>query len=189
MKWFEPDKRIEIIEQEDKLLVRAVGIKRVGDFLIPIVLGAGMEYFALRNGNSVLTLFGLLVVGLGVGGQFRNRDGEITITKDDLTASGDQGEWETGYVRFRWMDISGEEYQASGEDSAGGLYARTGWWSSKCLMAGLNREQSEEVIAAIYRRFPYLEMAEDSRGWSLFGGGSEIMTLGLSKTDESSTGK
>jgi hypothetical protein len=29
-------------------------------------------------------------------------------------------------------------------------------------------------------------MAEDSGGWSLFGGGSEIMTLGLSKSDESS---
>jgi hypothetical protein len=51
-------------------------------------------------------------------------------------------------------------------------------------MAGLNREQSEEVIAAIYRRFPYLEMAEDTGGWSLFDGGSEIMTLGLSKPDK-----
>jgi hypothetical protein len=48
-------------------------------------------------------------------------------------------------------------------------------------MAGLNREQSEEVIAAIFQRFPYVVMAEDNDGWSLFGNASGLTTLGLSQ--------
>jgi len=50
--------------------------------------------------------------------------------------------------------------------------------------AGLNKEQSEEVIATAYRRFPYVVMAEDNDGWSLFGNRSELTTLGLSKRKE-----
>jgi hypothetical protein len=82
---------------------------------------------------------------------------------------------------FRWADISGLDFRQGGEDEPSGLYARTGRWNATCLMAGLNREQSEEVIAAVYRRFPYVEMAKDNDGWSLFGGGSGLTTLGLSK--------
>lgn len=184
MNWFGPAKRIEIIEQEDGLLIRAIGIKRVVDFLVMVLVAAGVAYMAWREASWILALGAILVAALEMVIWFRDEDAEINVTKKELWATGDQGNWTTGYVRFRWLDISGLEYQAGGEDSAGGLYARTGAWSSKCLMAELDREQSEEVIAAIYRRFPYLEMAEDSGGWSLFGGDNEIMTLGLSKSDK-----
>lgn len=189
MNWFGPAKRIEIIEQEGGLMIRATGIRRVVDFLVMVLIAAGVAFMAWRDASWTLAFGAIVVAALEIAIWFRNEDGEVNVTEHDLTASGDLGGWSTGYVRFRWMDISGLEYQAGGENSEGGLYARTGGWSSRCLMAGLDREQAEEVIAAIYRRFPYVGMAEDNGGWSLFGGGSEIMTLGLSKSNESSSEK
>jgi len=50
-------------------------------------------------------------------------------------------------------------------------------------MPHVNKEQAEEIIAAIYRRFPYVEMTTDDDGWLPLGGKSDLTTLGLSKSD------
>jgi len=120
-------------------------------------------------------------LGTAIWFRFRNEDGEIRVTDGEILAYGDTGGWSKGYVRFRWADISGLDYRVGAEDGPSGLFARTGRWNATCILAGLSREQSEEVIAAIFQRFPYVVMAEDNDGWSLFGNGSELTTLGLSK--------
>jgi hypothetical protein len=183
MNWLGPAKRIEVVEQGDMLLVRATGIRRAIDLLLPLVF-ATWGYFVWRD-HHWLMFFGILFgFGSAVWFAFRSHDGELRITDTEVVASGDLGGWSGGYVQFRWADISGLEYRPGGEDSNEGLYVKTGQWHAYCVMAGLNKEQSEEVIATAYRRFPYVVMAEDNDGWSLFGNRSELTTLGLSKRKE-----
>jgi hypothetical protein len=180
MNWLGPAKRIELVEQGDVLLIKAAGGKSAVDLLLPL-FACVWTYFAWRDKNWILCFFGLFFLGSSVWMLFRDRDGEVRVSGTDIVASGDLGQWTDGSVQFRWIDISGLEFR-QGEDEPGGLYARTGRWSSTCIMAGLSREQTEEVIAAIYRRFPYVVMAEDRQGWSLFGDGSGLISLGLSKS-------
>jgi len=179
MNWLGPAKRIELVEQGDVLLIKAAGGTSAIDLLLPL-FACGWTYFVWRDKHWVLLFFGLFFLGSSVWMLFRDRDGEVRVSDTDIVASGDLGGWIADTVQFRWIDVSGLEFR-QGEDEPGGLYARTGRWSATCIMAGLSREQSEEVIAAIYQRFPYVVMAEDRDGWSLFGGGSGLISLGLSK--------
>jgi hypothetical protein len=180
MNWFGSEKQIEVLEQCDLLLIKATGTRRAVDLLVPL-FACLWTYFVWRDQNWVLFFIGLFFFCSSIWMLFRSKDGELRITGTDIMATGDRGGWIDESVQFRWADISGLDFRQGGEDEPCGLYARTGRWSATCVMAGLNREQSEEVIAAVYKRFPYVVMAEDKDGWSLFGNGSELTTLGLSK--------
>jgi hypothetical protein len=175
------EKQIEVVEQEDGLLIKAIRIRRVVDQVIPIAVCVGLAYMAWRDHSWLLSFGSMLALGVTVRDWFLNDESELRITDKEILASGYLGGWSRDYVRFRWVDISGLDYRQGAEDELIGLYARTGRWNATCVMAGLNREQAEEVIATVFRRFPYVVMAEDDDGWSLFGTGSQMTTLGLSK--------
>lgn len=184
MNWLGPGKQIQVVEQDDGLLIQVTGIKRNVDLLIPVAVFVGIAYMAWRDHSWLLSFGAAFAFGTAVWSRFRNEDGELRITDGEILAYGDLGGWSKGYVRFRWADISGLDYRVGAEDGPSGLFARSGQWNATCIMAGLSREQSEEVITAIFQRFPYIAMAEENDGWSLFGSGSEITTLGLSKPKE-----
>jgi hypothetical protein len=181
MSWRGPGKHIQVVEQDDGLLIKVTGIKQSIDLLIPIVVLVGLAYMAWRDHSWILALGSAFAFGTAIWSWFRNEDGVLQITDREILASGDLGGWSKGYVRLRWVDISGLDYRVGGEDGPSGLFARSGRWNATCIVAGLSREQSEEVITTIFQRFPYVVMAEDNDGWSLFGNGSELTTLGLSK--------
>ena len=183
MNWLGPAKRIEVVEMGDVLLIKATPTRHILDLVGPIVIAA-WTYCVWRGKHWVLSAGGLLVFALAVWRSFQTRDGELRITETTIAASGNRGGWTDSSVEFRWADISGLDFRQGREDETSGLYARTGRWNATCIMAGLTREESEEVIAAVYRRFPYVVMAEDNDGWLLFGNDSGITTLGLSKPEE-----
>ncbi len=179
MRWFGPRARLEIIEQDDGLLIQSTGLKRGIDLVVSGCVVVVCGYIFWRDENWFSAICFVCVAVLGTINLFRDQNGELWVTEEDLEASGYLGGMSNGHVRLRWSGISGLTYRAGGEDEPCGLYA-----GSTCVLANLNEEQANEIIAAIYRRFPYLEMAEDSGGWSLFGGRSGLTTLGLSKSDE-----
>ncbi|RSL17442.1 hypothetical protein EDE15_2976 [Edaphobacter aggregans] len=159
------------------------------DFLVEALVIAGLAFLFWRNQSWIVLLMLVVAIGHGVVGWLGDDHAELLITKEGIEVIGTLGRISSSNLRLQWSSISGLDYREGGEDEPSGLYARLGSWSSTRLMTHVNKEQAEEIIAAIYRRFPYVEMAEDSGGWSLFSGGSEIMTLGLSKSDESSSRK
>ena len=81
--------------------------------------------------------------------------GEIQVDENYLTSRGKKP------VRLAWAEIHSLAYRVGGEDEPTGLYAGTGRWTNICVMANLDREQSDEIIAKIHGRFPKLSMAEE----------------------------
>ena len=189
MDWFGPRTHIEVVELENELLIRATGLKYWFNIFLPLGVSIGISYIAWRDRSLAATLGVIAVILVGSFDWFRSRNAELKVTENDLEATGYLGKGSNEYVHLVWPEIRDLKYQVGSKSRSSGLVAMTGKWSSTCLMADLSEEQTDEVIGAIYRHFPYLEMAKDSGSWSLFGGGSEIMTLGLSKSDEASSRK
>ena len=153
--WFGPVSRIEIVEQSDGLLVRVTPIRRKGHLAIGLVVTSIFgSLFARQDRWWAL----LLTVGFGViwaVSWLNSRRGEIRINEDYLAADGKKA------VRLAWAEIHSLQYGGGGEDEPSGFCARVGRWKSICVMGDLNREQTEEIIAAIHRRFPHLKMADE----------------------------
>src|ERR1700748_2593875 len=154
--WFGPVSRIEIVEQGDGLLVGITQIRRKGHLAIGLLITVGFGVlFAWKE-----SWWGVLIA-LGLGGFwigawcFNDHWGEIRVDENYLTTRGKKP------VRLAWGEIHGLEYRAGGEDEPTGLYVRLGRWKWSCVMANLDREQTEEIISAIHRRFPHVKMGEE----------------------------
>lgn len=168
MRWFGPEKEIEIVDEGNALLIRATPVRRVVDFLGPAVVGAVMIRFAWRGASWIFVPVVIFVVAVLLSAVLRPGNGELRMTESALTASGDQGGWTSGYVKLQWNDIRSLEYRNLGEDGPRGLFAKTGSLRAQCLMAGLNRSQTEEILAALQRRFP--SVMENEGAWWRLGG-------------------
>jgi hypothetical protein len=186
MKWFGSNAEIEILEREDGMQVRVTRQRTRFDFLIRAVVLVVLGFLFWRNRSCFYLLVLLGVITHSVIDWVGNDQAELWITEKDLEAIGKIGGISHPRIRLPWASISGLEYREGGEDEPSGLYARRGGWSSTRIMTYVNKEQAEEIISAIYRRFPYVEMAEDSGGWLPLGGKSGLTTLGLSKSGKSS---
>lgn len=151
--WFGPVSRVEVVEESDGLLVRVIQIRRKGHLAIGLLVTFGLGVlFAFHYSWWWLVV---LVLGLiWTAAWFSSRWGEIRVSENYLMADGKKP------LRLAWSEIHSLQYGGGGEDEPSGLYARVGRWKSICVMADLNREQTEEIIAAIHRRFPHLKMAD-----------------------------
>jgi len=184
MKWFGPGALVEFIERQEELQVKVILQRRRIDF---VVLGAVLSVFAFLfwRERSWFYFVGLLFAcAFCLHAWLGGNEEQLRVTENGLEAIGDFGGFSRDREVLPWSDISGLEYQEGGENEPGGLHARRGGWSSTLLMTHVNKEQAEEIIAAIYRRFPYVDMAEGDGGWLPMGGKSGLTTLDLSKPKE-----
>ena len=186
MKWFGPSVRFEIFDREDEMQVLFTRQRRWIDFVVEALVIAGLAFLFWRNQSWIVLVMLVVSVGHGVVEWVGDNHAGLLITKEGIEVIGGLGRISSSNVRLQWSSISGLDYRGGDEDEPSGLYARSDGWSSTRLITHASKEQSEEIIAAIYGRFPYVEMAEDRGGWSLFGNESELTTLGLSKSDKSS---
>ena len=154
--WFGPVSRIEIVEQSDGLLVRITQIRRKGHLVIGLLIAVFfVVLFAWQEswwGALIALGFGVFWIAVWC---FNDHWGEIQVDENSLTTRGKKP------VRLGWGEIHGLKYRTGSEDEPSGLYARTGRWKTVCVMANLDWEQTDEIIAAIHRRFPQLRMAEE----------------------------
>jgi hypothetical protein len=98
MNWLGPGKRIEVVEQGDVLVVKATGIRRAVDLLLPLA-ACGWAYFVWTDRDWVSSVVSLFIFSLFVW-LFRSKDGELRISGTDIMASGDRGGWTKGPVQF-----------------------------------------------------------------------------------------
>ena len=183
MKWFGPSALVELIERGDELQVKVARQRRGIDF---VVLAAALSVFTFLfwHDRSWIYFVGLLFAcAWGLSFWFGNPEEQLMVTEKGIEATGYFGGLSRDRIGLPWSSISGLDYREGGEDEPSGLYARKAGWNATCLMTHVNKEQGEEIITAIYRRFPYVELAEDSGVWLPLGGKSGLTTLGLSKPD------
>jgi hypothetical protein len=181
MKWFGPAALVQAIDRGDELEFTVTEERRGIDF---VVLGALISAFAFmfwRDRGWFYFVGFLFACALSLRAWLSNAREQLLVTGTGLEAIGDFGGSSRERVVLPWSGISGLEYQEGAENEPSGLRARRGGWRSTLLMTHVNKEQTEEIIAAIYRRFPYVDMAEDDGGWLPMGGKSDLTTLGLSK--------
>lgn len=154
-RWFGPSSAIEIVDQTDGLLIRITRIKRKGHLAIALaIVFASCIFLAWQESLGGFVVLGIAL--LWVASWFVDRKGEIRATENYLMSEG------SSHVRLAWSEIRRLEYGGDGENDPTGLHARVGRWRSVCVTANLNREQTEEIIAAIYHRFPSLKLADES---------------------------
>jgi hypothetical protein len=183
MKWFGPSALVEMTERGDELQVKVTGQRRAIDV---VVLAAVLSVFAFLfwRDRSWLYFAGFLFACIfGLRFWLSDHQEQLLVTEKGVEAIGDFGGFSRDRVHLPWSSISGLDYREGGEDEPSGLHARRGGWSATLLMTRVNKDQAEEIIATIYRRFPYVEMAEDGGGWLPLGGKSGLTTLGLSNPD------
>jgi hypothetical protein len=153
--WFGPVSQIEIVEQSDGLLVRITQIRRKGHLAIALLITLFVGVLFAWH-ESWWGFFFVLGLGLfWIASWFSSRWGQIRVDENYLAADGKKP------VRLAWVEIHRLQYRGGGEDEPSGFYARVGRWKSICVMTDLNREQTEEIIAAIHHRFPHLKMADE----------------------------
>jgi hypothetical protein len=184
MRWFGPSAVVEMVDRKDGLQIQVSGLRRWIDLVVAGSVLAVMAIVAWRDGSW---FFLVVLLGGTIYSFIRwldDHESQLWVTDEELEAVGDLGGSSYDHVRLRWSSISGLEYRVGGEDEPSGLYARLGGRSVTRIMALVNKKQAEEIIAAIYARFPYVEMADDDGGWLPLGGKSELTTLGLSRPKE-----
>jgi hypothetical protein len=52
-------------------------------------------------------------------------------------------------------------------------------WKTSCVLPDLDEAQTNNIIDAIYKRFPDMPLATDSEPWGILG--EPLISLGLSK--------
>ena len=85
--------------------------------------------------------------------------------------NGDRGGWRRSPLQLLWPDVTEFFHNPGGKGANGALCAGTGSVEFRRLIPGLSREQSAEIVDAIYQRFPDIALRMDLGGLiSLFGG-------------------
>jgi|SRR6185312_5506853 len=176
MEWWGPTNKLEFDDQPDALTIRATSIRRAVDLLWPSGMAIAFV-IARRFGGDWLTELALGGVSAFLFFKwFVTSTTELRVTEKDIQVpySG----------RLRWLDwseIAGLEYRVGGEGESSGLYARKSRWEAVCLTSQLDESDCGQVIDAIYRRFPFVKMADDNSGG--FRRDPEIISLGLNRKD------
>lgn len=179
MNWF-PPQNIETSETDDSLIFRREGQPTFGMLWISLVFALTLP-IALYEHATPSVLIGILFLAILPLLLYKGRSvSKLTVTANELSATGYLGSSSYETVRLPWSEIKGLEFVHSSEDSPSGLYARQGLWTTRCILPDINERQTVEVIGAIYRRFPYVETAESNPALpSLFGKRHDTVTLGL----------
>ena len=149
MDWWGPSSRIEQVDLGDELVFSAVPLRRLGPIVLSALVVVGAIVFEIREFS-----FGALFVGVGAAffhGRelFYGKSQVLTVTATHLS----------GADLVCWKDIFELRYQVGGEDDPSGLCARRSRWESVSLMSNVNCEQPEQMMHAIYTKFPLVEMA------------------------------
>lgn len=180
----------------DELSIRVTESKKSGRIFIQIVTGIAAGYLLYRIPLSSPALHwlaeGTLLVGLlaSILSTLRGCDVELHVTNLDFTSAGRAPEGYKASTIPR-ADIFRLEYRDAVKDldsvdRAQGLYAEhrglNSWSRSTCILPQVDRAQTEQIIEAIYQRFP-----DTSTLSSAAAQPSPLITLNLAASEDQNT--
>ncbi len=123
-----------------------------------VIWALTMEFIGLIVALGLLGLAEIVFVGIWAVRSWKRVDTTLlSVTRESFVATGcGIG---TGFSRNSSITVPASEvkriqYVNGGDNMASGLYVSTGYWKSKCVLPGLNRQRCTAIIVAIVRRFP-----------------------------------
>jgi|SRR6185312_1603651 len=159
MQWWGPANSLEFIDKADALTIRATSIRRPGDLIWPagcLVASLVTLAFGAPDGWPISLV---AIAALLCAGWFNTSTVELRVTQRYLSARR-VSSWFDNETRVQWTDVRALEYHTGGENDSHGLYARKSFWSAPCLMPQLNKDETQQVIEAIARKFPGIVLAD-----------------------------
>ncbi|MFT4114125.1 hypothetical protein [Silvibacterium sp.] len=81
----------------------------------------------------------------------------LQVTRDLIAANGDLGESINNQLAFEPASLDAIGYSEGLTERPSGLYATQGW-TFHCLMPGLTEAECRQIVDAIYRKFPGIEI-------------------------------
>ncbi|SNT30250.1 hypothetical protein SAMN05421770_10755 [Granulicella rosea] len=179
MNWLGPSARVERFEADGELRFQARNQLNGIMLLFPCISGLSFFYSLLHGEYRYAAVSAVAFVSALLG---------LFPTKKTLWVSGKGVETSSdlfdsaSHRSFRWSEICALKYSLGAEDDPSGLYIRTGRWSETCVLAGVDEAQANEIIEAIFERFPNIELADEPKPLfgNLLGQESEFIRLGLS---------
>ena len=172
MRWFGPSQVLTYVDSPEGLSFTVNTQRRGID--VAVIVACALGFVTSFFGWHLFWMAGFLILGFAF---FEN----CYINPVKYFQVLEAGIWVSAQI-WPWSSISGLEYQVGPEDGPSGLYARvpSRWnWNAVCIVPGLDRELTEQVIDLVYRRFPLAPMAVDNGPPSLFATSSELITLNL----------
>lgn len=124
--------------------------------------------------------FGLLAVIGMVSGWLHGAVTVLTVTSSQLATRGNVGRMFSTEILIPAADVVSLEYDTGAEGDPSGLYVKQEW-KNTCILSGISRQQSEQIVNEIYRRFPEIAKGDGESRSVLFGNKNELITLGLSQ--------
>ena len=176
----------------DGLSIRVTEPKQSGRILVMIVTGivAGYVLYRVPFSSSALRWLvgGTFVFGLvaSVVATLRGCNVELRVTNLDLVSTGHAPEGYKASTMSR-ADVFRLEYRDAIKDldaieRAQGVYAEHrgigSWSASTCILPQVNRAQTEQIIEAIYQRFPDTGTLSSSAAQP-----TPLISLNLGKSD------
>jgi hypothetical protein len=145
-----PSAVIEIVEGPQDLLVRVTAVRRYVDYL-PLIIAIVVFGFILAGKSVPLasSIWFAVVIAVFVWQVIRARNGELRVTEGSFDAV-----HYLGKRSVRWEQVKKLKYRMASRHLPKGLYAVKNFLLAYCLAPGLNRDQCNEVITAIQRKFP-----------------------------------
>jgi hypothetical protein len=178
MKWFGTAARLEQFDDGDRLRFRVTSERRLGILIIPVVAAIGLVYAWHVEASWLMSLGMAALIGVPIWRWLQVRVTELRVTELELVAEGDLARGDN-ILWLQWSEVGGLQYYRGDEDGPYGLYALKGIWDRVCVMPGVNIAQADQIMRAIYSRFPYVAMAEGVETQSLYSSRSEPVTPGL----------
>lgn len=161
MEWWGPASSLEFIDKPDTLTIRATSIRRAIDLAWPTgcLIAALATYCFHAPAGWPVSL--AVMAAILAGGWVNTSVVELKVTQRDLCTRSVRN-WLDNSVKLRWDEVRALEYRIGGEYQSRGLYAKRSFWSAPCLMPQLSKQETQQVIDAIARKFPNIVLADGS---------------------------
>ncbi|RXS97282.1 hypothetical protein [Silvibacterium dinghuense] len=154
---FLPQKTLKTIDTADEIQFLLVQRPSWLRYAIPLPFIALLVWQA-SGSFDLAALFGAGILALIAFASWIGSDRTLLqVTRELITAHGDLGQPPNEQVAFEPASLDAIGYSDGLAGRPSGLYATQGW-TFHCLMPGLTEAECRQVVDAIYRKFPGIEI-------------------------------
>lgn len=149
------------------------------DSLVPLGLLAVLVIGAWVLHHYIFAILAVLLSAFGWAKYLSDPTTRLSVSLVELIARGNLASTFDNEIRISTHEIKSLLFSTGGEGDRTGLYVHHGW-TQICLIPNIDRKQTEDIITAIRRRFPDMELGDREPASLFFSGDGGITKLGLS---------